>query len=471
MTPRLARWTMTYVGVALAAFVAAQIVLVGGWAGPIGALQAPATLATVHLLTIGWLTLLMFAALRQFVPVITAGRPRGDRAALVALVAVAGGLVMMVAGFATLGRADGGIAWLPIGGSAVVAGVLVLAWIVAASLRGARPLPFAARFVAAGLVGLVFTVGLGLTMAVTLRLPQWIGGTAAGVVLTRGLELHASLGVVGWFTLTAVGVSYKLFAMFTLAPEERGALGNTVFALIAGGMGLAAVTGVADLFLAANGGAARALHALNQVSWAIVAAGFVAYLVDMARLYRQRRRRSLELNAAFARFALVALGAGLALAAGGAAFGFLRAEAGAIAYLLLFGWLSGLALTQLYKIVPFLTWIERYGPALGKGPVPRVQDLVDERAAAPWFVLYFAAVGLGTLAGFLDLLWLWKWASSGVLAATLAIVVELVRARTKAPTPGAAPQRPPVPAAGGGPGPSPRSGVAQESTSDRRSTS
>ena len=430
MPTRLARWTMVYLSVALAAFVAAQVVLVGGWAGPIGALQAPATLAAVHLLTVGWLTLLMFAALRQFVPVMTAGRPRGDGTALAALIAVSGGLFMMVGGFLTLGRAQGAVPWLPIGGGAVIAGVVMLTSIVAANLREARRLPFAARFVAAGLVGLVFTVGLGLTMAVALRLPHWIGGTAVGVVLTRGLELHASVGVLGWFTLTAVGVSYKLFAMFTLAPEHRGFLGNVVFGAIAGGMGLVAVTGVVDLFLAANGGAAGLRHALNEASWSIVAAGFVAYLVDMVRLYRQRRRRNLELNAAFARIALVALGAGLAMVVAGAALGFLRAKAGPIAYLLLFGWLSGLALTQLYKIVPFLTWIERYGPALGKGPVPRVQDLVDERAATPWFVLYFVAVALGTVAGFLDLLWLWKWASTGVLAATLAIVVELVRVRT-----------------------------------------
>lgn len=426
---------MAYIAVALACFVAAQVLLVAGGARPIGALQAPATLAAVHLLTIGWLTLLMFAALRQFVPVITVGRPKGDRAALVALAAVAAGLVLMVAGFLRLGRGDA-VPWLPIGGGAVIVGVALLAAIVAASLLEARPLPFAGRFVAAGLGGLAFTVSLGLTMALALSRPRLLG-PAVGPVLTRGLELHAGIGVLGWFTLTAIGVGYKLFAMFTLAPEERGPLGHVVFALTAGGMGLVALTGLADLFLAPHAPALR--RTVGAAAWWVVIAGFAAYLIDMTRLYRQRRRRTLELNASFGRAALVALGAGLALLTAGAVFGFLRAEAGAIAYLLLFGWLSGLALTQLYKIVPFLTWIERFGSSLGKGPVPRVQDLVDERAARPWFALYFAAVAVGTVAALMGAGWLWTGASAGTLAGTLAITVELVRARYRLPRPAGTP--------------------------------
>ena len=50
--------------------------------------------------------------------------------------------------------------------------------------------------------------------------------------------------------------------------------------------------------------------------------------------------------------------------------------------LIAFGWLSGLVLAKLYKIVAFLTWLGTYGPAMGRVPTPRVQDLVAERRAA-----------------------------------------------------------------------------------------
>lgn len=439
---------MAYIAAALASFVAAQVLIVGGWGLPGGALQAPATLATVHLLTIGWLTVLMFAALRQFVPVIAAGRPRGDVVALPALIAVTGGLTSMAIGFLTIGQpgAWSSLPWLPVGGSAVFLGVVVLATVVAGVLLEARPLPLAGLFVAAGMICLLLTIALGLTMAVAMSRPQLLGGGAVAAVLTRGLELHAGIGLLGWFTLTAIGVSYKLLPMFTLAPEERGVLGHAAFALTVGGMALVALTGLYALLRTGSAAGPALPRVLQRASWPVVGAGLVAYLADMARLYRQRRRRALELNAGAARAALAALAAGIALLVAGAVFGFARAEAGPIAYLLIFGWLSGLALTQLYKIVPFLTWIERYGPSLGKGPVPRVQDLVDEDAARPWFALYFAAVALGVLAGLLGLGWLWQWTSAGVLAATLGIAAELWRARHRRPArPGATRPAGPMP--------------------------
>src|SRR4029077_3824933 len=73
------------------------------------------------------------------------------------------------------------------------------------------------------------------------------------------------------------------------------------------------------------------------------------------------------------------------------------AHVGAFAFLAVFGWLSGLVLAKLYKIVAFLTWLETYGPVMGRSPTPRVQDLVAERRASKWFVIYYAAVWTGTL--------------------------------------------------------------------------
>ena len=58
----------------------------------------------VHLLTIGWLTLLMFGALFQFVPVITSRKLSSQTLPLVTLIGVEGGLALMVGGFCALGR-------------------------------------------------------------------------------------------------------------------------------------------------------------------------------------------------------------------------------------------------------------------------------------------------------------------------------------------------------------------------------
>src|SRR3569623_3495697 len=74
----------------------------------------------------------------------------------------------------------------------------------------------------------------------------------------------------------------------------------------------------------------------------------------------------------------------------------LPAHIGAFAFLAVFGWLSGLVLAKLYKIVAFLTWLATYGPLMGRAPTPRVQDLVAESRATKWFAIYYLSVWLAT---------------------------------------------------------------------------
>lgn len=417
----VARWTMGYFTAAFASFAIAQTLVVAGAAYPAQSLFAPETLVSVHLITIGWLSVLILGALRQFVPVITATRPVGDRVAGWALAAINGGLVFMAAGFLGLGGRVpwGAMPWLPAGGALVIAGMLVDACTIAQPLWRTRPLPLPARFVAAGLAFLVITLGLGLTMALALARPDGFAPALLGQRLAHGLATHLVAGIGGWFTLTAMGVSYKLLGMFTLAPEDRGAAGEWTFRLSAGGLALVLVTGLVP----------KNVPALAWAGWLAAGSGLALYLADMRRLYGSRRRRELELNGRFAVWALTALAAGLVLLAIAGTLGKVGVLAGPLAYLFLFGWLSGLGLSQMYKIVPFLTWIERFGSRMGRGPVPRVQDLVDEPRARPWFIVYFAAVVGGTLAGLFGAAAAWRVCALAGLVATLAIGREVWMSR------------------------------------------
>ena len=182
---------------------------------------------------------------------------------------------------------------------------------------------------------------------------------------------------------------------------------------------------------------------------AVTGLGIALYLFDMARLYRARQRQKLELNALMAIPALAALGVALLIALALGALGYSERLLGALGYLLLFGWLSGLALSQLYKIVPFLTWLERYGSVLGKRPVPRVQDLVDEGRDRPWFILYFIAVAAATLFIALGSPAAWRVAALAQLSATIMIVRALwlvrhgmPRQEARVALPGSAPEAP-----------------------------
>ncbi len=426
----ISRWTMLHFRVAIAFFVTAQTAMVVGVTYPNESLFAPATLAMVHLLTIGWLTILMLGALHQFLPVITAQTIVAGTSALVSLLAILVGLGGMESGFLALGGflPQQAIAGLPIGGTLVLGGLILAAVVLGKILWRTRPLPFSARFVAMGLIFLLVTAVMGILMGCVFAFPELVPWSEA---LTNGFRLHLMAGLIGWFMLTAMGVSYRLLSMFTLAPEERGAVGTAVLVLSAGGLAVAWLLGLADAVGINIPG--------ESVAIAAVFVGIALYLFDIVRLYRERRRHKLELNTGMALPALVAFalcllgGTYVVLGDGTDRF------VGPLAYLFIFGWLSGLGLSQLYKIIPFLTWLERYGSLLGKQNVPRVQDLVDERRDRPWFTLYFAAVALGALFGALDWTELWRLAIAGHLAATLMIVRALLLARRPLSPAGAKP--------------------------------
>jgi dipeptide/tripeptide permease len=98
-------------------------------------------------------------------------------------------------------------------------------------------------------------------------------------------------------------------------------------------------------------------------------------------------------------------------------------------FLVAFGWLTGLGLAKLYKIVAFLTWLECYGPVIGKVATPRVQDLVDERRAMPWFVAYFASPLIAATALVAAAPMAFRVVAAAMAIATGGIVVQLVRTR------------------------------------------
>jgi hypothetical protein len=128
-------------------------------------------------------------------------------------------------------------------------------------------------------------------------------------------------------------------------------------------------------------------------------------------------------------FAFAGLVAAVMLSIALAIFGRLSDHIDAVVFLVAFGWLSGLVLAKLCKIVAFLTWLECYGPVLGKTPTPRVQDLVAERRASKWYWLYFGAVWFGTAALLADAPEGFRLAALLMTAATCGIAVQVVKTR------------------------------------------
>lgn len=423
----ISRWTMAYFASAIVSLMVGLAALGSGYGVPTAGLGAPATLAVVHLIAIGWLGILFCGALLQFVPVLAATHLRLPWLAGPALLLLIGGLVLLVTGFVAIdGELDIDLAILPVAGAGLVAGFSAVVVSLAKTILCREAVDAPGVLVLAGLAALAVTVGMGFAFAMALSgqfdLPL------LSSVLPSLVPYHASSGLLGWMTVTAIGVSYRLFAMFMLAPEngnrDRAVARFAIVALLALYVGL-----VLEIV--------RPPHATvpSMLAVALAVALVAVYGRDVWRMYGARRRKALELNSMAGLAALLFLGAGTALLAF-AVFSVDASLAPAAFYLLGMGWLSGLGLSQLYKIVPFLTWLEAYGPVMGKSQVPRVQDLVDERHAKLWFGVFYLAVAAGAGAILIDAELVFRAASWCQCSAVLALAVEYLRARRLAYVPG-----------------------------------
>ncbi|MCB1494308.1 MAG: hypothetical protein KDJ86_00860, partial [Bauldia sp.] len=108
----LSRWTMSYFAAALVSLILGESLMAAGYGFPSAPIRAPQTLVLVHLIAIGWLSLLLCGALFQFVPVLIARRLHSNALPLPTLVLLVVGLAALLFGFLQLsGMIDVG-GWL-----------------------------------------------------------------------------------------------------------------------------------------------------------------------------------------------------------------------------------------------------------------------------------------------------------------------------------------------------------------------
>ena len=417
----LSRWAMSYFAVAIAWLFAAEVLMVAGFGYPTAGIGAPDTLVIVHMISVGWLSMAMCGALFQFVPVLVAKPLFAERWELPAFVLLTAGLVTLLAGFLALGgRLPSGLWLLPLGAALLLAGFGLVAINLALTVWRATARIGPAHFVLVGLASLCVTAMLGTAFACSLA---GLGGSGLAALLNSGIPLHAMAGLGGWLTLTAMGVSYRLLSMFLLSPEVGERRSKITLLTAAAAIGLVVTGGCAAI------AAETGLEVVLLSGAALSVATIAFYGRDIAGLYRNRRRRRLELNTRMAAWGFASLAAASLLGIGLLVTGSLPAHAGAFVFLIAFGWLSGLTLAKLYKIVAFLTWLETYGPAMGRVPTPRVQDLVAEQRASRWFAAYFISVWVATGTLLVAHPPAFRLAVLAMAVATAGIVRQLVRTR------------------------------------------
>lgn len=404
--------------VAPAGMVAAGLLLLTSGPDVFVAINLPRTVAVTHALVIGWIATSVMGATYQLAPAVLGGPLFSIR-----LAALQFGLHLLAVPLFVWSLLEWNTLLMSIAGSTLAVSLLLFVVNAYVSLLRAKLSSLPRTYLLVSLAMLVATMSFGLAYVGSLE-RAWFP------VSLHRLSAHAHLGLVGWLSLTVMGVSYQLVPMFNVAHHVSSRLGHLCLAWTA-----AATLAFAGIMLS---GPTPGLRMLVTVA---LAAGPAAWGLDQARLMARRSRRKLDVQgtATLLALALLSLAIPVAVAASNGTPGTSDAEPArwllAYAALGLVGWVGVTLIGNSYKILPFLVWFHRYSPLIGREPVPMLADMYDDRRAVVIArLLGLAALVLAgaALIGNLDILRLGGALLAGVGVAHAA---DLVRLLVVAPAP------------------------------------
>jgi hypothetical protein len=340
-----------------------------------------ATLAMVHLITIGFMLQVMIGALIQVLPVVAGAdiaRPLLVARLVHPLLTL--GTLLLAAAFLLAAP------WLF--RLATLLLLLAIAVFLTAAGRGLAGQPSTSptiRGLKLSLLALAVTVALGATLALGLA----HGWNLPYVELT---DLHAGWGLGAWGGVLLAAMAYVVVPMFQLTPGYPARPSWWFPPLIIG------------LLLLWTVAAAGGWHLLVAVCQVGLAAAGMAFAGLTLRLQLQRRRARADATSRYWQSGLLASMVALLMLATATLwppFAELPAWTPLFAILLLVGAFVSFIAGMLYKIVPFLAWLHlQHGIQIGM-PAPNMNRLLADPAMQRQMRAHQLALALLVAAAFL----------------------------------------------------------------------
>ena len=319
----------------------------------------PETIATIHLITLGWISTVMFGAMYQMIPVLGGGPvPWLKGCRWVHGLLIVGVLSLTLEVGLTLHP------WLLLVASFGLGGALTL-FIIPVGIALIRapvvhPTIWAMRL---ALISLLAVLVMGLI---------FLGEYAhAFLPIDRFAMIGAHLvwGLFGWVGTLIVGVSFHVLPMFYMMPPFPQSQANKI--LIGLALTWVLLPSLILLFspLPFWAAWAAALPAL---------AALFLYGVRMMDLFKKRKRKKWDVPLRFWQTGYINGAVALAVLV---VWPLMETDKlrYLFAVLFLFGFVSSIMTGMLYRIIPFLTWFHRYSQQAGMPGVPMMDDLTPQK--------------------------------------------------------------------------------------------
>lgn len=341
----------------------------------------PKILSIVHLTVLGWITMVIFGALYQLIPVVLEVEIYSKTLAEIQFWFFTVGTIGLSLSFWYFRTG----AELIISALVVTFSIFIFVLNVFFTLRKVIKWNITGYYLSASIFYLLMTALLGFFLSFNL---------STGIFTFDHLSLlrvHAHIGFTGWFLMVIIGVALKLIPMFALSHDYSMLPAKIIFPLVNAGL----------ILLIFNFPSPEATI-LTYTAILLIISGLLLFLFQLIIILKHRLRKVYDTGL---RFSLISFSF-LLLIIGTIFFILFRSNVqstGIIStygILILFGFISLLVKAQMYKIVPFLVWYKKYSSKAGIEKVPMLKDMFNDTLAYSELVIYLFGVA-GILVGFL----------------------------------------------------------------------
>ncbi|OQX97991.1 MAG: hypothetical protein B6I20_11665, partial [Bacteroidetes bacterium 4572_117] len=315
-------------------------------------------LSITHIATLGWITMTIFGALYQLIPVVMEVALFSEKLAKINFTVFAIGIVLLAY---TFWISEFGMILL-IAASILLIAISLFSVNVLLTAKSTEKWNIESSLIVSAVFWLFTTALLGFLLSLNFIQPFLPDAH------TIYLKAHAHTGMVGWFLLLIIGVGASLIPMFFLSHALNRKRLHWAFYLVNAGMLIFFI----DMVFVHKG--------YFIIPTVLISAGILAFMLYVYQSYKKRARKNLDIPlkhtvvSILLLFAPIILAFLISLQSGLDSSFMLRAN---ILYGLsiFIGFITSLILGQAYKTLPFIIWLQRYQKLVGKAKTPLPKDL------------------------------------------------------------------------------------------------
>ncbi len=327
----------------------------------------PKILGLAHIVVLGWITMVIFGALYQLIPVVMEVKLHNENSTYFSFGMLGIGTIILVTGFWQTYTSP--TTFNIIGGSMIVLAIIAFVINVLLTARKSTVKTTQNNFIIASVFWLLFTVLLGIFILLNNKF---------GFISISPIELlktHAAAGIIGWFMMLVIGVASTLLPMFFIVHNLNKKFINASFYFTNGGL--------IALIISLLFGISEWVNMAATISIIIGIFLFARYNYDA---YARRLRKKLDVGmklsvASFILLAISIISGILMMVSVYFMPQFIVSLSIIFGFSLLMGFLTSLILGQMYKTLPFIVWLAKYQDKVGKFKTPLPADLYSEKVA------------------------------------------------------------------------------------------